>query len=59
MNSPSTPQAKPRSTTPVWLELVREKVEGVRYGVIELIVHDGQVTQIETTEKTRIPPTRD
>lgn len=39
---------------PDWLALVREKVEGLRYGVVQLVVHDGRVTQIERTEKTRI-----
>lgn len=37
-----------------WLRLVREKVESLRYGVVVLTVHDGKVTQIERTEKTRI-----
>ena len=40
---------------PEWLALVREKVEGLRYGVVQLTVHDGRVTQIERTEKTRLP----
>jgi len=52
---------EPQQTTaePLWLDLVREKVEGLRYGVIELIVHDGEVTQIDTTEKTRVPKARE
>ncbi len=40
---------------PDWIALVREKVEGLRYGVVQLVVHDGRVTQIERTEKTRLP----
>ncbi len=40
--------------TPDWLNLVREKVESLRFGVVQLVVHDGKVTQIERTEKTRI-----
>lgn len=39
---------------PDWLQIVREKVESLRYGVVQLVVHDGRVTQIERTEKTRI-----
>lgn len=39
-----------------WLAIVREKVEGLRYGVVQLVVHDGRVTQIERTEKTRLGP---
>lgn len=37
-----------------WVALVREKVEGLRFGVVELVVHDGRVTQIERTEKIRL-----
>ena len=39
---------------PDWLSVVREKVDTLRYGVVQLVVHDGRVTQIERTEKTRI-----
>lgn len=39
---------------PDWIAIVREKVEGLRYGVVQLVVHDGRVTQIERTEKTRL-----
>lgn len=46
-------------TTPDWVALVREKVEGLRYGVVQLVVHDGRVTQIERTEKTRLPAARE
>lgn len=42
-------------TGPDWLAIVREKVERLRYGVVQLVVHDGRVTQIECTEKTRLP----
>jgi hypothetical protein len=44
---------------PDWVALVREKVEGLRFGVVQLVVHDGRVTQIERTEKTRLPASRD
>ena len=37
-----------------WLELVREKVQGLRFGVVQIVVHDSKVTQIERTEKTRL-----
>jgi hypothetical protein len=42
-----------------WIELVRQKVESLRFGVVQLVVHDGHVTQIERTEKTRLPANRD
>jgi len=47
--------SKSASSVPDWITLVREKVEGLRYGVVQLVVHDGRVTQIERTEKTRLP----
>lgn len=39
---------------PDWLRVVQEKVETLRFGVVQLLVHDGRVTQIERTEKTRL-----
>jgi len=50
-------QAIPNSAPdprPEWLRVVQQKVETLRYGVVQLVVHDGRVTQIERTEKTRI-----
>ena len=44
---------------PEWLRVVQEKVESLRFGVVQLVVHDGRVTQIERTEKTRLPEQRD
>jgi hypothetical protein len=39
---------------PEWLALVRSQVKDLRFGVVQLVVHDGRVTQIERTEKTRL-----
>lgn len=44
---------------PEWLRVVQEKVESLRFGVVQLVVHDGRVTQIERTEKTRLQGARD
>jgi hypothetical protein len=55
---PSSQQASFNQGTPIpaneWLAVVREKVEGLRYGVVQLVVHDGRVTQIDRTERTRL-----
>jgi hypothetical protein len=51
----ANPQPSP-AAPPDWIALVREKVESLRYGVVQLVVHDGRVTQIERTEKTRLNP---
>jgi len=37
-----------------WLEVVRRQVNSLRYGVVQIVVHDGQVTQIEKTERVRL-----
>jgi len=39
---------------PKWLSLVREKVAGLQYGVVQIVVHNSKVTQIERTERTRL-----
>ena len=50
---PGTESAIPAGE-PEWLALVRAQVRDLRYGVVQLVVHDGRVTQIERTEKTRL-----
>jgi len=40
-----------------WLEIVRRHVISLRYGVVQIVVHDGQVTQIEKTERVRLDKT--
>jgi hypothetical protein len=53
--SESTIQSK-SDVPPDWLRVVQDKVESLRYGIVQLVVHDGRVTQIERTEKTRFSP---
>jgi hypothetical protein len=48
-----------RPGEPGWVALVREKVASLRYGVVQIIVHDGRVIQIERNEKTRLQTGRD
>jgi Uncharacterized small protein len=42
-----------------WLERVRQNVQSLRFGVVQIIVHDSRVTQIERTEKTRLQSAKD
>jgi hypothetical protein len=37
-----------------WLELVIQQVGSLRYGVVEIVVHDSRVIQIEKTERVRL-----
>jgi hypothetical protein len=39
---------------PEWLELVRRQVGSLRYGAVEIVVHDSQVIQIEKIERVRL-----
>jgi hypothetical protein len=39
-----------------WLEVVRSKVAAIRFGSVQITVHEGRVTQVESLEKTRIAP---
>ena len=39
-----------------WLEVVRRKVAALRFGSVQVTVHDGRVTQVESIEKTRFAP---
>ena len=41
--------------TESWLDIVRQKVGAMRFGSVQIIVHEGRVTQVESTEKTRLP----
>lgn len=42
-------------TPPAWMALVRQQVSSMRFGVVQIVVHEGQVVQIERTEKVRLP----
>ena len=41
-----------------WLEIVRRQVGSLRFGVVQIVVHDSQVTQIEKTERVRLDKSR-
>ncbi len=37
-----------------WMEVVAEQVGNLRFGVVQIVVHDSRVVQIERTEKVRL-----
>ena len=41
-----------------WERTVRQAVRGLRYGSVEVQVHDGRVVQVETREKVRFADER-
>ena len=42
-----------KNDLPTWLSVVHEKVASLRYGVVQIVIHDSRITQIERTEKIR------
>ena len=44
----------PVKLTPEWLELVKRQVDSLQYGVVQIVIHDSQVTQVEKTERVRL-----
>lgn len=41
-----------------WLQVVREKVSKLKFGSIQITVHEGRVTQLESIERTRFSTDR-
>jgi hypothetical protein len=39
-----------------WVDVVKENLNGLRFGQILITVHEGRPVQIERTEKTRLEP---
>jgi len=46
----STAESNPKTDPAQWIDLVAQKVSGVRHGTVEVVVHDARVVQIEQTE---------
>ena len=36
----------------IW-EKIKEQVTGLRYGNVNIVIHDGRITQVETSSKIR------
>jgi hypothetical protein len=56
------PHTKPMVGSPGnlnWIEVVQQQVASLRFGIVQITVHDSRVVQIETTERLRfdkLPP---
>jgi hypothetical protein len=50
----STPTEEASEQHEHWIDVVREKVAAIRFGSIQITVHEGRVTLVEAIEKTRI-----
>ncbi len=48
--------AKPFELDETWLSRIASSVNGLEYGSVQIIVHDGRIVQIERTERKRFDP---
>jgi hypothetical protein len=56
---PATDEPKPvPDDSEAWLALVAEKVRTMRFGVLQITVHESRIVQIERTERTRFESPR-
>ena len=42
-----------KQITPDWLEIIASQVSSLKFGVVQITVHESRVVQIENTEKVR------
>jgi hypothetical protein len=48
-----TAKGELESPSPAWLETVRAQVSSLKFGQVQIVVHDARVVQIERVEKFR------
>jgi hypothetical protein len=53
MSTTTTERPTSVSSQADWLEIVRKNVENLHFGSVQITVHEGRVTQVESIEKTR------
>jgi hypothetical protein len=56
MATVNNPSENTQASEDDWLDVVKQKVAKLRFGSIQITVHDGRVTQVESVEKTRFVP---
>ena len=45
---------KANGITPDWVGIVVRQVESLKFGVVQITIHESRVVQIEKTEKVRV-----
>ena len=58
MNATEPESSRKSGVSAGWLDMVRQQVASLRYGVVQIVVHDSQVAQIEKTERFRLEKAR-
>jgi hypothetical protein len=46
-------RSNPSDLPPDWLDWVSRQVAAIRYGFVQIVVHEGRVVQVEKTERLR------
>lgn len=55
--NPEIPRTTETSARQPWLKIVEERVAALRFGTVQIVVHEGRVTQVDSTERTRFTAT--
>lgn len=53
--APTRPSDPGALSPPKWLEAVQRALEKLQYGQVVLTVHQGEVIQVDRTERLRLP----
>jgi hypothetical protein len=43
-----------KTELPEWLELVRQQISSLKFGTVQITVHDSRITQVERVERVRL-----
>jgi len=46
-------EAENEQSEPTWLAVLKNQVDSLRFGTVQVVVHEARVVQIEKTEKVR------
>jgi hypothetical protein len=44
---------KQNEAIPAWLHIVADQVKELRFGVVQIVVHENRVVQVDKTERVR------
>ncbi|MCY9696990.1 YezD family protein [Paenibacillus alginolyticus] len=45
--------AKPLELDEIWVDRIKQMLNGLEYGSVQIVVHDGKIAQIDKTERKR------
>jgi hypothetical protein len=45
--------AKPLIIDEIWMDRIKQILNGLEYGMVQIVVHDGKIAQIDRTERKR------